>query len=90
MNCVNDFRRFETVYDGLRFFDLKRWGIDYTHVVGVNKQRIENNYDDAIRAIEVPWEALSAGMDSSRPEVEVDKKAAKATMNPSSFIVKTK
>ena len=29
-------------------------------------------------------------MDSSRPEVEVDKKAAKATMNPSSFIVKTK
>lgn len=90
MNCVNDFRRFETVYDGLRFFDLKRWGIDYSHTVGVTKQVVECNYDDAVRAIEVPWEALSAGMDTSRPQVEVDKKAAKATMNPSSFIVKTK
>ena len=90
MNCVNDFRRYETVFDGLRFFDLKRWGMEYSHTVGVTKNVKESKYDDAIRAIEVPWEALSAGMETSRPQVEVDKKAAKATMNPSSFIVKTK
>ena len=90
MNCINDFRRFETAFDGLRFFDLKRWGIDYTHVVGVSKEERQSNYDDAVRAVEVPWEALSGGMDSSRPESTADTKAAKASMNASSFIVKTK
>ncbi len=88
MNCINDFRRYETAFDGLRFFDLKRWGMDYTHTVGLTKTIKESNYNDALRAIEVPWEALSAGMGSSREEVTVDTKAAKAAMNVSSFVKK--
>ncbi len=90
MNCINDFRRYETAFEGLRFFDLKRWGIDYTHTVGVSEEKKECNYDDAIRAVEVPWEALSGGMDSSRPVSTDDTKAAKASMNTGSFIVKSK
>ena len=91
MNCVNDFRRYETAFDGLRFFDVKRWGIDYSHTYSVYKEIYNSNYDDAVRAIEVPWEAISGGMDSSRPTSNAtDANSAKLTMNKSSFVVKTK
>lgn len=90
MNCINDMRRYETAFDGLRFFDLKRWGMEYSHTVGLTEDVKTSKYDDAIRAIEVPWETLSAGMESSREEVTADTKAAKASMNISSFVVKTK
>ncbi len=90
MNCINDFRRYETAFDGLRFFDVKRWGIDYTHEVGVYKDVYKSNYDDAVRAIEVPWESISGGMDSSRPTTGVDANAAKLSMKASSFVVNTK
>lgn len=88
MNCINDFRRYETAFNGTRFFDIKRWGIDYTHVVGVGNEKIDSKYDSANRAIEIPWEAISGGMDSSRPKVSEDTRAAKAVMNRSSFVVK--
>lgn len=68
MNCINDFRRMETCFEGLRFFDLKRWGIEYTHEVGVDKTIYTLKADDVRRAIEIPWESLSAGMESSRPQ----------------------
>ena len=67
MNCLNDMRRFETVFDGLRFFDLKRYGIEYSHSIG-NPARVETlTWDDPRRAIEVPQEVIAAGMESSRP-----------------------
>jgi hypothetical protein len=50
----------------LRFFDLKRWGIEYKHVYNVHADETTLTVDDPRRAIEVPWEALSAGMASSR------------------------
>lgn len=67
MNFINDFRRFETSFEGLRFFDLKRWGVEYSHFVGVNSQEIKLTSNDPRRAIEIPWEVESAGMASSRP-----------------------
>lgn len=67
MNCINDMRRFETVFDGLRFFDLKRFGIEYSHSIG-NPAVVETlTWDDPRRAIEVPQEVLAAGLESSRP-----------------------
>ena len=67
MNCLNDFRRYENAFEGLRFFDLKRWGVEYTHTVGLEKTPYTLGGIDERRAIEVPWEAMSAGMESSRP-----------------------
>lgn len=91
MNCVNDFRRYETAFDGLRFFDLKRWGIDYSHTVTVNKDIYNSNYDDDVRAVEVPWESISGGMDSSRPKSNAtDENSAKLSLNKSSFVANTK
>lgn len=67
MNCINDLRRWETAYEGQRFFDLKRWGIEYSHVVGYTKDVYKLTWNDPRRAIEVPQEAIGAGLEPSRP-----------------------
>jgi hypothetical protein len=69
MNCLNDMRRFETAYTGLRFFDVKRFGIEYTHVYGVDGEGIDYflGATDPRRAIEAPQEVLAAGLEPSQP-----------------------
>lgn len=48
-------RRLETVFDGMRFLDLKRFGIEYQHNVGRNGNEPANvyilKYDDPRRAL---------------------------------------
>ena len=66
MNCVNDFRRYEHIWEGHRFFDLKRWGIEYSHFIGPKNEEIRLAWDDMRRAIEVPQDAQSGGLQSSR------------------------
>ena len=68
MNCLNLYRRYETLFDGLRFFDLKRFGIEYSHKIGRDGNVIELKWDDPRRAIELPQEVISAGMQPSRPD----------------------
>ncbi len=80
MNCLNEFRRFETMFEGLRFFDLKRWGVEWEHQVGVQSNKINLGANDPRRAIEVPWEVISAGMASSRPAIESASGANKAVL----------
>lgn len=71
MNCINDMRRIETLNDGLRFFDLKRWGIEYSHIYGgtTGGEKIEYKltWNDPRRAIEIPQEVQAAGLETSRP-----------------------
>lgn len=73
MNCLNELRRFENVFEGLRFFDLKRWGMPYKHTVGTDQQEYYMEGRDYKRALELPWEALSAGAEASRPVVAADR-----------------
>ena len=71
MNCLNDMRRFETAWSGRRFFDLKRFGMEYFHVYGrevesgVVGDTLVMTANDKRRAIEIPQEALLAGLPSS-------------------------
>ena len=66
MNAINDMRRYETAYTGLRFFDLKRLGIEYSHDHGISPAKPDvMTWNDKRRAIEVPQEVLAAGMGSS-------------------------
>ena len=44
--------------------------------------------DDPNRAIEVPWEAISAGMESSRPTVSSESNTNKLLLDPEQFRVK--
>lgn len=90
MNFINDFRRYETCFEGLRFFDLKRWGIEYSHTEGVNSTEYKLTSTDARRAIEIPWEVLSSGMESSRPKVSDQSPADEAKApSPDAYVVKT-
>lgn len=67
MNCVNYFRRFELNFSGMRFFDLKRWGMEYTHEYGLNNEKFTMKWNDPRRAIEIPQDAIAAGVAPSRP-----------------------
>lgn len=61
INCILHFRRIETIFDGFRWFDLKRYGIEITHAIG--KGRTETLlYNDERRAIQLPQEVISSGI----------------------------
>lgn len=75
LNCCLHFRRMETVQTGMRFFDLKRFGIEWSHAigkkVGVKEPLLTDTlkYDDVRRAVEVPLDALSMGLESSHQKL---------------------
>lgn len=69
MNCINEFRRFETYFEGTRFFDLKRWGIEYKHQQGSEGEVFVMKSKDPRRALEVAWESIASGLEPSRPQV---------------------
>ncbi len=61
LDCVLHFRRHETLFDGLRWFDIKRYGIELTHSIGISQ--VETlRWDDPRRAIQIPAEVISAGL----------------------------
>jgi hypothetical protein len=67
--CVLHFRRIETLHDGLRWFDLKRYGIEITHKRGTEPVRTLVWNDDR-RAIQLPQDVRIAGMQEN-PRVNV-------------------
>ncbi len=61
IHCVLHFRRIETMFDGYRWFDIKRYGIEIEHnIAGSGATKLV--YNDARRAIQVPQEVISAGI----------------------------
>lgn len=75
LQCVQHFRRMETVHLGLRWFDIKRYGIEFTRKIG--KDRVETlTLFDQRRAIEVPQEVIAAGMQPSRQDGDANPKTS--------------
>lgn len=83
--CALHFRRIETLHDGLRWFDLKRYGIEITHQRGTDPLRTLVWNDDR-RAIQLPVDVRIAGM-TPNPRVNqgdhVSPDAATTVMEPS-------
>ena len=67
IDCVLHFRRLETIHTGLRWHDLKRYGIEIEHRQGTDPVR-KLVWNDDRRAIQLPKEVISAGM-SANPRV---------------------
>ncbi len=68
--CVLHFRRIETLHDGMRWFDIKRYGIELEHVIGNEQKVVTLLWNDARRAIQLPQEAILAGQTANpRPIV---------------------
>ncbi len=76
IDCVLHFRRIETVLDGLRWFDLKRYGIEIEHAIGEENRVIKLTYDDPRRALQLPASVIAAGLEPnvySNPEAKMTK-----------------
>lgn len=64
VQCILHVRRLLTVHEGLRWFDIKRYGIEVTH----NRDGMANDVltvDDPRRAIQLPQEVIAAGLEAN-------------------------
>lgn len=71
MQCVQHYRRIETVHLGMRWFDIKRLGLALTHYYGRFKEKHVLNTLDEHYAIQIPSEVQMAGLEpNTRSEDE--------------------
>ena len=68
VHCALHFRRIEGLHDGLRWHDIKRYGIEIEHVQGKDPAR-KLVWNDDRRAIQLPQEVIVAGMTANPREV---------------------
>ncbi|MEG1187344.1 MAG: RagB/SusD family nutrient uptake outer membrane protein [Bacteroidales bacterium] len=69
VQCVLHFRRLENIFMGLRWFDLKRYGIEITHKIGKTDVKTLSPLDGR-RAIQLPAEVIAAGI---TPNIRMEK-----------------
>lgn len=62
VDCVLHFRRIERIFEGDRWFDIKRYGIELEHIYGENATKSTLTYDDKRRAIQIPSDVIGAGL----------------------------
>lgn len=72
VQCVQHYRRIETIHTGMRFFDLKRFGIEYSHNYSKDGIILTMEKMDARKAIQIPTEVIAAGL---QPNKRPDKNA---------------
>jgi hypothetical protein len=63
LQCIQHFRRFEFFQRGLRWFDIKRFGISYSHVIGKDARVETLRVLDPRLAFQIPNEIIAAGID---------------------------
>lgn len=63
--CVLHLRRLETMHDGMRWFDIKRYGIELVHKIGYPAKYVELPWNDQRRAVQLPQEAILAGQQAN-------------------------
>ena len=83
--CVLHFRRIETMHDGMRWFDIKRYGIPLTHEMSNGDGTVATlklDWDDDRRAIQLPQEALMAGQQAN-PRVKITDQNSASISAPS-------
>lgn len=64
IQCILHLRRLETIHEGLRWQDIKRYGIEISH----NREGMSNDVlkvDDPRRAIQLPQDVINAGLEAN-------------------------
>ena len=82
VHCALHFRRIEGLHDGLRWHDIKRYGIEIKHKQGKDPVRVLVWNDDR-RAIQLPQEVIIAGMTANPREVLGDNVDGSQVQSPS-------
>lgn len=65
LQCIQHFRRLETLETGLRWFDIKRFGLEYTHVIGKEKRTEFLSVEDPRKAVQIPADVVAAGFEAN-------------------------
>jgi hypothetical protein len=69
LQCIQHFRRIEFFLRGIRWFDIKRLGLSYDHVIGKDARvetlnaQVSGGILDRRLAIQIPNEIIAAGID---------------------------
>ncbi|MFV0291379.1 MAG: RagB/SusD family nutrient uptake outer membrane protein [Mangrovibacterium sp.] len=64
IQCILHLRRIENIHEGLRWEDIKRYGIEFSH----NRDGLANDVlkvDDPRRAIQLPQDVINAGLEAN-------------------------
>lgn len=64
IHCILHCRRVETIHEGHRWQDVKRYGIEISH----NRENMANDYlylDDPRRAMQLPQDVINAGLQAN-------------------------
>lgn len=64
IHCILHLRRVETIHEGLRWYDIKRYGIEISH----NREGISPDVltkDDPRRAFQLPQDVIDAGLEAN-------------------------
>ena len=74
--CILHFRRIETMFEGLRWFDIKRYGIKVRHVyrgpTDSGNTADELNWNDKRRVMQIPQNVINAGYPSKERITKVN------------------
>lgn len=82
LQCIQHLRRIETIHTGMRWFDIKRFGLEYDRLIGRNgKDHLD--IEDPRKAVQIPSEVVAAGM-------QPNPRADKVELVPSSAYVRVK
>ena len=80
--CVLHLRRIETLHDGMRFFDIKRYGIEIKHEIGYPVETKHLVWNDDRRAIQLPQEAILGGQRPNERVIVGDNNAVSTVGGP--------
>ena len=83
LHCILHFRRVETMFEGLRWFDIKRYGITVHHAYrGPMDKNVTHDYlqwNDKRRVLQIPNNVISAGYPSTDRSTQVNQSSPMTT-----------
>lgn len=84
LHCILHFRRIETMFEGMRWFDIKRYGISIHHAYrapGEDEVHLDSlKWDDPRRVLQIPQHVVNAGYPSNdRSETVLEQNSSYVT-----------
>lgn len=68
LQCIQHFRRIELLETGMRWFDIKRFGLEYSHFQGKEAKEYHLGIEDPRKAIQIPPDVVAAGFEPNQAE----------------------
>ena len=78
LQCIQHFRRIETIHTGMRWFDIKRFGLEFDRKIGKDGTDHLGVFDDR-KAIQIPAEIVATGMQQNPRASEEDRKVVSSS-----------